>query len=100
MPQNSLCHLRLLEAESCSILAEGTLWPFLGEEEGLLQKTLPRYYSAAFLDTDLPPPATLLLITGFQSASAVEIVTDSSWECQGDVGAANGKGDQGNLPFP
>lgn len=45
----------------------------------------------------LPP---CCLITGFQSSSAVEIVTVNSLECQCDMGTANGKGDQGNQPFP
>lgn len=62
--QNSLCHLRLGGAES-SFLPEGPLWPFLAGVIGLLQKALHRYYIAAFLDTDLSPPATLLLNNSF-----------------------------------
>lgn len=65
-----------------------------------LAKRSAQYSLAPFLDTDFLLLPLCCLITGFQSVGAVEVVTANSLECQCDVEAANGKGDQANPPFP
>lgn len=72
-------------------------------EEGLLQRAVPKVLLSCFsqgrpLSSSSCHPATL--ITGCQPFSAVEIGTASSSACCCGVGAADGKGGQGNLPFP